>query len=149
MAQAKASVTIQLMEEFKTAQNFYHFDPDIVVRRNWDFFEAWVTYGVCLIEEMVNRRMSSDHPQRMMWKEWATERGYTIRRSIGKYFNSGFFAFKRGNCDFLKHWDSILAKRQEEGFEVDPDGGHKRKFLSELNRFRCSPRGTKMHSILP
>ncbi|QEG01046.1 hypothetical protein Mal15_51220 [Stieleria maiorica] len=128
LAQVKASVALNLMEEHGSCSKVFYFDPDIVVKRNWAFFEKWTEFGVCLVEEVVKRRMSADHPQRMLWKEWAEEKGFVVKRTLGKYFNSGFFAFRREHCDFLEHWNAVLTHRHNDGIEVNVAGGYSQKF---------------------
>ena len=45
------------------AEQLFYFDPDIVVRAPWSFFEEWANYGVALVED-VNSPMPESHPPR-------------------------------------------------------------------------------------
>lgn len=115
----KPTFLLRLIEErCPETENFFFFDPDIVVRAEWDFFARWVTRGIALCED-VNNYMPRHHPVRQAWKEYAEERGLTIRQEPDKYYNAGFFALHRDHRSFLEKWQQLFACRAREGVPLD------------------------------
>lgn len=135
LAQLKPSFAISLLQEFPDVENFFYFDPDIVIRGPWEFFENWNQFGIALVEEIVTRGMSERHPQRLMWGEWAKTHGYSVTRSLNMYFNSGFFGFRQQHKSFLTQWDDILQKCRNDGLVVNTRGGHLKKYSSSKMSF--------------
>src|SRR5436853_3964611 len=49
----KPQFLLELMEKHcPHEEKFFFFDPDIVVRARWDFFEQWVSHGIALCEDV-------------------------------------------------------------------------------------------------
>jgi hypothetical protein len=137
LAQAKPSEALRLIKEHPACHKIFYFDSDIVVKCGWEFIEKWADFGISLIEENVKRGMSAQHPQRMMWCEWAEAKRYAVLRHPNLYFNSGFFATKTACKGFLRNWEIVLDELQKEGLEIDLNGGHIKKHISKdpLRRF--------------
>ena len=85
-----------------------YFDPDIVVKCNWQFFEDWMNCGIALVQEIANSPMPSTHPTRLKWKEIISECGYQVTKDLNHYFNSGFCGVLKKNIDFLNIWCQVI-----------------------------------------
>ncbi len=107
LANYKPYFMVDLLEKYSpNAEKLYYFDPDIVVKCEWDFIENWTEDGIAICED-VNSPMHSNHPTRMAWTRYLSEQGEEINSSIGLYFNSGFVGLKREDISFLKYWKKI------------------------------------------
>ena len=82
----------------------FYFDPDIVVRGRWPFFERWVAGGVALCED-VNDKMPPSHPLRNEWRQLFAPLGITCRRELDAYFNAGFIGIRRQDASFIDLWE--------------------------------------------
>lgn len=114
----KPSFVLHLMERYPDVQNFFFFDPDIVVRADWDFFERWVSRGIAVCED-VNNYMPRHHPVRQAWKEYAQKNGFPIRQEPDKYYNAGFFGVRREDKSFLENWQQLFACRAADGADLN------------------------------
>jgi hypothetical protein len=95
------------------ADALFYFDPDIVVKCRWSFFDDWVSHGVALVED-VNSPIPESHPRRAAWKRSLARRGMGIRREIGAYVNGGFVGIARAQRGFLDAWVEAMALVGEE-----------------------------------
>lgn len=90
------------------AKGIAYFDPDIVINCNWDFYEAWMTYGVALVHEVVSNDMPVTHPIRLEWKEIIKQSNRNTVRNIQSYINSGFCGVSKQNIEFLQVWANFI-----------------------------------------
>jgi hypothetical protein len=90
-----------------TADAVLYFDPDIVTRCPWLFFEQWLDAGVAICED-VNSSMAPNHPIRRAWVDFLQGQGMRVERALGVYYNAGFLGVTRKRAGFLKTWQSIL-----------------------------------------
>lgn len=86
----------------------FYFDPDIVIKCRWSFFEKWIEYGVALVHEVVSNDLPNTHPFRHEWREIASKVNLTNSRVLTSYINAGFIGLKLCNIDFVKNWGDIL-----------------------------------------
>lgn len=119
LAQIKPDYALKILDDYKNEQNYYYFDPDIIVSRPWSFFEEWTQFGFTLVEEEIKWRMHESHPQRLMWAKWAQENGFNVKRWLGQYFNSGFFSYKKNHREILELWSQILDIAVNSGYSSD------------------------------
>jgi len=91
-----------------TAQEYFFFDSDIIIINRMSFFGEWVSEGIGLCED-VNYDMSATNPIRRKWARFAEEDGYTVNKSLERYYNSGFLSWTRGTAEFIKDWDKSFA----------------------------------------
>jgi len=96
---------------------FFFFDPDIVVKARWDFFEQWASHGIALCED-VNHHMPRNHPVRLAWRKYAAERGLLVRQENDKFYNGGFFGVRREHQDFLAAWKQLFDCRAADGVDL-------------------------------
>ncbi|MEO7310416.1 MAG: hypothetical protein ABIX01_08470 [Chitinophagaceae bacterium] len=90
------------------ADGLAYFDPDIVVKCKWDFFERWMSYGVALVHEIVSNDMPPTHPIRMEWHEVIEKTGMQKNRDIMSYINGGFCGVSRKYIEFLEVWSNVI-----------------------------------------
>lgn len=92
----------------KEAEGIVYFDPDIVIKCKWDFYETWMSFGVSLVHEIISNDMPATHPIRMGWGKVITRSNREIKRHITSYINSGFCGVLRENIEFLEVWSDII-----------------------------------------
>lgn len=93
-------------ELFPAAKSFYYFDPDIVLTTEWSFYQTWIDFGVALCED-INSPIGKNHPQRMTWRRYFREHGYTLTSRGSSYVNGGFIGLRRDKLDFVEQWKGI------------------------------------------
>lgn len=96
-----------------SAERLFYFDPDIILKAPWSFFEEWTGYGVALVED-VNSPLPETHPRRGAWRRCLARRGVPVLRETPLYVNGGFIGLERGQRDFLHAWRDALALVGEE-----------------------------------
>lgn len=125
MANYKPAFMIELLEgPAKNASSITYFDPDIVIKCRWSFFEKWINYGVAMVHEIISNDMPATHPVRLEWKEIIHQNDGMVRNNILSYINSGFCGVSRENFGFLKTWKQIVDFAIEK-YKPDPE-----KFMS-------------------
>jgi hypothetical protein len=90
------------------APRIFYFDPDIVLKARWPFFEEWADYGVALVED-VNSPMPDSHPRRGAWRRCLARRHQRVRRETSLYVNGGFIGLARAQEGFLHEWNEAMA----------------------------------------
>lgn len=90
------------------AENMFYFDPDIIVKCKWIYYENWINHGVALVHEIVSNDMPSTHPIRKEWEKVIIKSGRKTIRYVNSYINSGFCGLKKNNIDFIKDWSDII-----------------------------------------
>ena len=90
------------------ADRLFYFDPDIVIRTRWAFFEEWAGYGVALVED-VNSPLPESHPRRGAWRLHLAEERRLVRRETPLYVNGGFIGLARSQQGFLHEWQLAMA----------------------------------------
>ena len=109
-ANYKPAFMLQILEQNPAVDGLCYFDPDIVIRCRWSFFEEWIECGIALVQEVTNGTMPSNHPIRMKWVFFASALGYALRNSLNQYFNSGFAGIQRRDLSFLNMWNELLSR---------------------------------------
>ena len=110
----KPEFLVQVWEQLQPdADHLFYFDPDIVIKAAWSFFEEWAGYGVALVED-VNSPMPESHPRRCAWVRALTRREMTVRRETSLYVNGGFLGLHRKHRGFLDAWRRAMALVGEE-----------------------------------
>jgi len=93
----------------------FYFDPDIVIKCRWSFFEEWADCGVALCLDSAYPHMPSTHPLREGWVSFAGRHGYTVSRRPSEYYNSGFIGIQKKNADLIEAWRNIMDLLLREG----------------------------------
>jgi len=100
-----------------------YFDPDIVVRCNWEFFETWMSHGVAIVHEIISNDMPASHPIRKEWEKVAKVCNRTVKHQITSYINSGFFGVSRDCIDFLELFVEVI-KVAKANYNFEESGFH-------------------------
>ncbi|MEJ7560473.1 MAG: hypothetical protein WKF66_19345 [Pedobacter sp.] len=108
LANYKPDFMLQLFEISPDIERIAYFDPDIVVKCGWDFFETWMSHGVAMVHEIISSDMPANHPVRREWEKVIELCGRTVTHDIRSYINSGFFGVSREYMDFLKLFRDII-----------------------------------------
>ena len=115
----KPDFMLQLWEKnCPDAESLFYFDPDIVVRFPWKFFEEWASDSVALCED-VNSPMPGNHPKRNAWRRLLITRGHKLENKTGVYVNGGFVALPKAHKEFLKLWLQIITQIGDAGVHLD------------------------------
>lgn len=109
------------------AERLFYIDPDIVVKRQWSYFEDWADYGVALVQD-VNPLMPADHPVRQAWQRFCGEVGFSVRNTTNFYYNGGFVGVHRKYAAFLTTWHDLMKAGTKFGFSFDA-------FSQNMNRY--------------
>lgn len=89
----------------RDADGIAYFDPDIVIKFNWQFFETWISNGVALVDENITR--PSNHPTRKEWEKVIAKIDRKTVRDMNTYLNGGFCGVSKQNIEFLKVWSQV------------------------------------------
>ncbi|GAA4439491.1 hypothetical protein GCM10023188_35890 [Pontibacter saemangeumensis] len=103
----------------KHSNGIFYFDPDIVVKCRWDFYEKWIKYGVALVHEEVHNDKPPTHPIRMEWENIIIKNHFRTRRQIFSYINGGFCGTTLENKSFLILWAHFINVAIND-YQVDP-----------------------------
>lgn len=115
----KPMFMLRLWNNFCTnTEALFYFDPDIVIKCSWEFYERWVTYGIALCQDVVWASMPSNHPIRMGWKKHAEVLGYKSFREINQYFNAGFLGLTKDFLGALSVWNEIINYLETIGIDL-------------------------------
>jgi hypothetical protein len=110
----KPEFLLQVCDDLQPdASQIFYFDPDIVIKTRWSFFEEWAGYGVALVED-VNSPLPESHPRRGAWRSALKRRTGVVRRETAVYFNGGFVCVTREHRGFLEAWREALVLVGEE-----------------------------------
>lgn len=100
---------LRLLESFgKDAEAIAYFDPDIVIKCQWSFFETWMSCGVALVHEITANDMPPTHPIRRQWEGVIERCGRQVTRNLYSYINGGFCGIAKSNFEFITLWSEIM-----------------------------------------
>jgi hypothetical protein len=88
------------------AKSLFYFDPDIIVKCRWSYFEEWVQFGIALCEDIISP-LNRNNPLRSAWKSFYQTQGYKTCQEFDVYVNGGFIGILRSARDFLKLWSEL------------------------------------------
>jgi hypothetical protein len=109
----RAHFILDMQGLFPDESHIFYFDPDIVIRTRWSFFEEWVERGVALCEDLTSP-MSNTHPLKLAWKEYFQRRGFAADVANDVYINSGFVGVIRQNLEFFNIWRNMIDQALNE-----------------------------------
>ena len=90
------------------ATRLFYFDPDIVVKAPWSFFEEWTGYGVALVDD-VNSPLPETHPRRGAWRHALSRQNRRVCRETPHYVNGGFVGLAAAERGFLDEWREAMV----------------------------------------
>ncbi|MEA5573043.1 hypothetical protein [Calothrix sp. UHCC 0171] len=85
----------------------FYFDPDIVNKAHWNFYQRWVQRGIAICGDCWYLVAAND-PRRLAWQEFAESQGFTCQRDLEYHYNSGFIGVHRNHRDFLTLWQKLI-----------------------------------------
>jgi hypothetical protein len=85
-----------------------YFDPDIVIKCRWAFFEQWMVHGVAMVHEVVSNDMPPTHPSRKQWEAVIALYNKTVIRQLSSYINCGFCGVAKKHIEFLQVWKDVI-----------------------------------------
>jgi hypothetical protein len=96
LTNCKAEFMLRLIDlnELTDESGIFYFDPDIVIKCSWSFFEHWITCGIAVVHEITANDMPFNSPTRVSWQRILQNEGYEIRNQINSYINAGFLGLK-------------------------------------------------------
>lgn len=105
----KPDFMLQLFEgSAKDKTGLAYFDPDIVIKCSWDFFEKWMSMGVALIHDITHNDMPLTHPIRKGWEEIIRDSSREVTNDILSYINAGFCGVEKANLEFIRIWSEFV-----------------------------------------
>ncbi len=117
----KPDFMLQLMEgPAKSSDSLAYFDPDIVLKCNWSFYERWMSYGVGLVHEIIANDMTPNHPIRKIWEEVIEKAGLKPTRILYSYINGGFCGVNKKYIEYIRVWKKIMETGIEH-YNMAPD----------------------------
>ncbi|NET02915.1 MAG: hypothetical protein F6K62_09250 [Sphaerospermopsis sp. SIO1G2] len=84
----------------------FYFDPDIVNKCRWDFYENWVRQGIALCGDSWYL-VPANHPKRLAWKKFAENQGFNCERELDYHYNSGFIGVHKSCKSILTLWQKL------------------------------------------
>jgi hypothetical protein len=103
------------------ADAIFYFDPDIVIKCRWAFFEEWASFGVAVCRD-INGDMPDSHPIRHMWRTILSPLGISFVRPMQIYVNGGFVGVAKPQKDFLRLWHNTQSQMVKCGVTLDALG---------------------------
>jgi hypothetical protein len=107
--------------------SLYYFDPDIVIKCAWAFFEEWTAYGVAVCED-VNSPMPASHPIRHAWRRFCAEHGVPLPRFLDAYVSGGFVGLRRSQFALLEMWKQLVDALESETGDLKQIGYRARPY---------------------
>lgn len=109
LAHYKPKFMLELFEgPANNTNSIAYFDPDIVVKCRWDFFENWMLQAIAMVHEVTSNDMPASHPIRREWEKVARKCNLKPTRYIHSYINSGFCGVSKQHVEFLSIWNEII-----------------------------------------
>jgi len=120
-ANYKAHFLVDLWEIFGVdAHRIFYFDPDIVTKCRWSFFEEWADSGVALCLDISYPYMPASHPLRKGWERYAAKLNLSIAHVSNEYYNSGFIGLRKEHIALAHMWQYLMDELfTHEGINVN------------------------------
>jgi len=123
---------------YPEVEALFYFDPDIVNKCRWGFYEEWVNRGIALCEDAYSE-MPFNHPRRLGWLEFSEHHGYVCQQKLDRFYNAGFIGLKHSQKSLLSLWQKILETCKDEGYfsmgdshiDVRPEGLYVYPYISD------------------
>lgn len=112
-------------------ETLFYFDPDIVIKNDWNIFVNWIQWGPLLCED-INSPLDKSHPLRKLWIDCYKRYGVKIQSNKDVYVNGGFVGLRRCDVEFLEYWKRIQEIMSEELGGLKDWGIKDRTFLFSM-----------------
>ncbi|GAA6619908.1 hypothetical protein [Scytonema sp. NUACC26] len=112
----KPDFMLELWEKYHPeAEAIFYFDPDIVNKCRWDFYEHWVKRGIALCGDSWYY-VPRSHPRRLAWLEFAQSKGFDCKQQLDYHYNSGFIGVHRDRKSIVSLWQKLITLGDEAGY---------------------------------
>lgn len=108
----KPDILHHCITEFQPNRLFF-IDSDIVILKEWNFFETWAGHAIALCSDVNYLHMQSNHPHRHYWRQLLLEHGYNVFERIG-YANGGFIGLDKDCFKVVDIWQHLIAIKSTE-----------------------------------
>jgi hypothetical protein len=116
LAHRKPAFILSQLDAISPDKIFY-FDPDIILKAKWSFFEDWVQFGVAACQDADD--VGANHPFRQGWARFAADHGNRVLRMPNQMLNSGFFGLRVSDIRFLEMWRHLIEQfRKTSGIDL-------------------------------
>lgn len=112
------------------AEAMFYFDPDIVNRSLWDFYERWVQRGVALCEDAWPYFLTSNHPIRLAWRDYIETKGYPCLRLLERYYNAGFVGIHKDHASILPLWSTLITLFRNDDAYMSRGSDHRYPYIN-------------------
>lgn len=103
----KPDFMLQLWEKYcPEVEALFYFDPDIVNKCRWDFYEKWVSRGIAVCGDSWYL-VPANHPKRLAWLEFAQSQGFSCQRQLDYHYNSGFIGVHKSCKSIIEIWQKL------------------------------------------
>lgn len=89
------------------AEGLIYFDPDIVVKCKWTFFEDWLENYVGLCEDL-RSPLNFKSPKRLSWQKVLQQNQLDLPLNLGVYVNAGFLGLPKKHIAFVETWQTVM-----------------------------------------
>ena len=104
----KPTFMLDLWDRFpEQIDGLCYIDPDIVLKREWSFFESWIEEHVALCED-INSPLNATAPKRIIWQKVMKKHQVELPSNLNQYVNGGFVGVTKANRDFVETWQHML-----------------------------------------
>ncbi|MCU0565503.1 MAG: hypothetical protein MUF49_02780 [Oculatellaceae cyanobacterium Prado106] len=108
LANYKPDFMVDILERYSPeTEAICYFDPDIVNKCDWDFYDRWLHHGIALCGDSWYE-VPAHHPRRLAWIEFAAAQGFPCKRSLDYHYNSGFVGVHRRYLPLLVYWQKLI-----------------------------------------
>ncbi len=112
----KPDFMCQLWENYcPDTEALFYFDPDIVNKCSWNFYENWVSRGIAICGDSWYL-VPANHPKRLVWKEFAEDNGFVCERELDYHYNSGFIGVPKKYKSILTLWQKLEEVAEISGY---------------------------------
>ncbi len=115
----KPAFMLDLWENYcPDTDELFYFDPDIVIKCRWSFYEEWACGGVALCEDISNQKMPDNHPVRLYWISFLKSSGFKLSRPLSQYFNGGFLGVHKRYKNAIRNWKDIIEYLLSQNIDI-------------------------------
>jgi hypothetical protein len=112
----KPSFALRVLDQLSVDSTaLFYFDPDIVIKCDWSFYDAWAARGFACCEDNCYAHLPETHPLRWAWLDFAALHALEPKRILGAYYNGGFFGVSRKERGILEIWRELLELLESDG----------------------------------
>lgn len=109
LANYKPNFMLDLWTEYcPKIDRIVYFDPDIILKCEWNFISTWTSQHIALCEDL-NSPIFAKEPERLNWQKVLSKHNIHLPLFLNEYINSGFIGLPKKHIKFLETWKEILS----------------------------------------